>query len=318
VEKIITGLHHITALASDAQKNLEFYAGVLGLRLVKKTVNFDVPDVYHLYYGDETGVPGTILTFFPIKGLAQGRKGRGQLTVTSFSVPANSINYWVKRLDKFNVKRKEPQERFGDEVFIYFEDPEGLGLELVVNAHDDRKGFSYGSVPEEFAVKGFYGILVHEEHFERTAALLTEQMDFNLLKEQGNRLRFAASGNTANYVDILYNSESTRGFSGSGTIHHVAFAVADDKEQLAVREKLVNSGLSVTPVVDRNYFHSIYFREPGGVLFEVATSDIGFTIDEKRERLGESLKLPVWAEKDRSSIESQLQVIHFDKEKFLD
>jgi len=318
VKKLVTGLHHITALASDAQQNLDFYAGILGLRFVKKTVNFDATDVYHLYYGDELGIPGTILTFFPIRGLTPGRKGRGQLTVTSFSIPSGSIDYWIKRLDRFKVEHNNPQERFDDEVFIYFEDHEGLGLELVANTFDDRKGFTYGVVPEENAIKGFYGILLNEEHFEKTAALLSEHLDFKFLKEQENRIRYTSSGNSANFVDILYNTGPGRGLSGSGTIHHVAFAVADDVAQLEVRERLVNSGLSVTPVVDRFYFHSIYFREPGGVLFEVATSDIGFTIDEKREKLGETLKLPKWAETDRRMIESHFQVIQFDGEKYMD
>ncbi|HEX2395856.1 MAG TPA: VOC family protein, partial [Bacteroidales bacterium] len=201
---------------------------------------------------------------------------------------------------------------------IYFEDHEGLGLELVANTHDDRSGFTGGIVPREYAIKGFHAILLNEDNFERTAALLAEQMDFTFLKEQGNRIRYSSDSNSANFVDILYNSGSTRGLSGSGTIHHVAFAVKDDQAQHYVREKLVNAGLSVTPVVDRNYFHSIYFREPGGVLFEVATSDIGFAIDENSENLGESLKLPGWAESDRQRIESGLQVISFDRDKFRD
>jgi glyoxalase family protein len=317
VEKFISGLHHITALCSNAQKNLEFYSGILGLRLVKKTVNFDAPDIYHLYYGDELGVPGTIMTFFPINGLAAGRKGKGQLTITSFSIPADSVDYWINRLDKFNVNHGQPQRRF-EEEYIYLEDSEGLGLELVANDTDERKGYAYGVVPEQNAIRGFYGIVLNEDSIEKTANLLTEQMDFTILKEEGNRIRFFSPGKSANFVDILNNSESIRGISGSGTIHHVAFAVADDQEQFKVREKLINAGLSVTPVVNRDYFHSIYFREPGGVLFEVATSDIGFTIDESVDKLGESLKLPKWVESDRIRIESQLQQIQFEGEKFRD
>jgi len=208
-------------------------------------------------------------------------------------------------------------ERFGDEVFIYFEDHEGLGLELVASPRDNRQGFTYGVVPAEYAIRGFFGILLNEENFVKTAALLTENLDFTFLKEQGNRVRYSSASSTANFVDILYNS-GNQGLSGGGTIHHVAFGVADDMAQLGVRERLVNAGLSVTPVVDRNYFHSIYFREPGGVLFEVATSDIGFTIDEDIMNLGGSLMLPGWAEGNRTRIESNLQVIQFDRDKFLD
>lgn len=318
MKKIINGLHHITALSDDAQKNVDFYAGILGLRMVKKTVNYDAPDIYHLYYGDELGTPGTIMTFFPMKGLSRGRKGKGQLTVTSFSIPPDSVDYWLKRLDKFKIEHNHPQVRFDDELFIYLEDYEGLGLELVSNPRDERIGFTYGVVPGEHSIKGFHGILLNEESFEKTSTLLTEQLDFIFVKEQGSRLRFSSAGNPVNYVDIIYNSGSSRGLSGSGTIHHVAFGVHNDHSQLLVREKLITAGLSVTPVIDRNYFHSIYFREPGGVLFEIATSDIGFTIDETRETLGGTLKLPRWAEADRPEIESKLEVVHFDGINFMD
>lgn len=316
--KKINGLHHVTALASDAQINLDFYAGILGLRLVKKTVNFDAPDVYHLYYGDEAGAPGTIMTFFPIQGLAKGRKGKGQMTVTSFSIPINSLDYWMKRLDKFKINYSHPQERFENEVFIYFEDHDGLGVELVANTLDTRKGFTYGQIPAEHAVKGFYGVSLAEEGYERTGSLLTEQMGHKLVLEKGNRFRFSASGNAGDFVDVLATPEDAKGLSGSGTIHHLAFATHNDQSQLMVREDLLTRGLQVTPVVDRQYFHSIYFREPGGILFEVATSDIGFTLDEPVSKLGEALKLPDWEEKNRPGIEAGLKPISFDYKKFMD
>lgn len=314
----ITGLHHVTAISSDAQKNLDFYAGLLGLRMVKKTVNFDAPDVYHLYYGNEEGAPGTIMTFFPYQGLQRGRKGKGQLTVTSFSIPANSLDYWMKRLKKFGISHTSPQQRFDGEAFIYFEDNDGLGVEFVANAVDQRKGFSYGQIPPEHSVKGFYGIALAEEGYERTAGLLTEQMGHRPVAEKGNRFRFSASGTAGDFVDVVCAPDIARGMSGSGIVHHVAFATANDTTQLEVREKLLESGINVTPVLDRQYFHSIYFREPGGVLFEVATSDIGFARDEQPARLGEALKLPEWQEQNRQKIENGLVPISLTIEKFMD
>ena len=283
--KLVTGLHHITALASNAQKNVNFYAGILGLRLVKKTINFDAPEVYHLYFGNATGSPGTILTFFPYPGIPPGRKGTGQLTVTSFSIPENSLQYWMKRLKHFDVKYEEPQPRF-DERVLYFEDPDGLGLELVVNNQDERPGFTYGHIPLEHAIKGFYGMTLSEECYEKTAGLLVGQMDHKLMAESGNRFRYSASQKPGDFVDVLCNPDALKGLAGYGTVHHVAFATANDDTQLEARKKLLKFGLNVTPVLDREYFHSIYFREPGGVLFEIATIPPGFTRDEPLEHLG--------------------------------
>lgn len=315
--KLVTGLHHITALASDPQKNVNFYAGILGLRLVKKTINFDAPDVYHLYYGNEIGTPGTILTFFPYPGIPQGRKGKGQLTVTSFSIPENSLNYWTKRLDKFNIAYEGPEQRFTESV-VYFEDHDGLGLELVANPNDERPGFTYGNIPSESAIKGFYGMTLSEECYEKTAGLLVGQMDHALIAEKGNRFRYSASGKPGDFVDVLCNPDTLMGLPGYGTIHHVAFATANDATQLEAREKLLKFGLNVTPVLDREYFHSIYFREPGGVLFEIATIPPGFTIDEPLDHLGESLKLPPWEEKHRMSIEKRLSPVQLDLKKYGD
>jgi len=315
MSKLVSGLHHITALASDAQENVNFYGGILGLRLVKKTINFDAPEVYHLYYGNERGSPGTILTFFPYPGIPQGRKGKGQLTVTSFSISEKAVDYWIQRLDKFKIKHAKPEQRF-DELVIYFEDRDGLGLELAANKQDERPGFTHGNIPLEFAIKGFYGMTLSEECYERTAGLLTGQMDHALLAEKGNRFRYAATSKPGNFVDILCNPDTLKGLAGYGTIHHVAFATADDATQLAARAKLVKFGLDVTPVLDREYFHSIYFREPGGVLFEIATLPPGFAIDEPLEHLGESLKLPPWQEQNRGSIEKILPSVHLDVNKY--
>lgn len=312
----INGLHHVTAIASDAQKNVDFYAGILGLRMVKKTINFDAPDVYHLYYGDEAGAPGTILTFFPYPGLVRGRKGKGQLTVTSFSIPGNSLDFWVQRLTRFGISTSEPQQRFDNEVFVYLEDFDGLGIELVANDSDMRKGFSYGQIPDEHAVKGFYGVTLAEEGYERTAGLLTTQMDHRLIVEKGNRFRFSPTGKPGDFVDIMCSPDHMRGLSGSGTVHHLAFATTNDLTQSEVREDLLSSGYNVTPILDRQYFHSIYFREPGGVLFEVATTDIGFTFDEPLDKLGESLKLPPWQEANRKNIEAHLTPIQLNPQKY--
>lgn len=314
---LITGLHHITAIASDAQKNVDFYAGILGLRLVKKTINFDAPDVYHIYYGNEKGSPGTILTFFPFPGITQGRKGKGQLTVTSFSIPQNSIGYWTKRLDKFGIKYKGPEERF-NEVVLYFEDHDGLGLELVANSDDERQGFTYGNIPLEHSIKGFHSITLSEECFEKTAGLLVGQMDHILITEKGNRFRYSTSGTPGDIVDILCTPDALKGIGGYGTIHHVAFATKDESTQQTARYKLIEFGLNVTPIINREYFHSIYFREPGGVLFEIATIPPGFTVDESLDHLGEGLKLPPWEEKNRSLIEKELPPIQVDTKRFAD
>jgi glyoxalase family protein len=316
--KLITGLHHVTALADDAQKNIDFYTGILGLRMVKKTINFDAPDVYHLYYGNEKGSPGTIMTFFPYGGIGAGRHGKGQMTVTSFSAPDTSLDYWIKRLKKFGVAHSQPQRRFTDEVFISFTDVHGLGLELVFNKEDQRPGFTYGQIPIEHAVKGFHGVTLSEEGYERTAGLLMEAMDHSFIAEQGTRFRYSASGKPGDIVDIVCAPDVLRGLGGNGTIHHLAFATATDATQLEARERLLSKGMDVTPVLDRQYFHSIYFREPGGILFEVATQPPGFSIDESPAHLGEGLKLPPWMEPKRERIEKLLQPVKVQTDKFMD
>lgn len=314
--QLITGIHHVTAIASDAQKNMDFYTGVLGLRLVKKTVNFDGPDVYHFYYGDEEGTPGSILTFFPYQGLVNGRHGKGMLNTTSFSVPTASLNFWLQRLDRFGIPYKKPQERFGTEAVVYFEDGDGLGLELVFTDSDTRKGYTQGTVPPEHAIRGFYNVELWEEGYERTAALLTEQLDHQLIAEKGNRFRFAATDAPGNYIDLLCAPDSLKGLAGSGTVHHLAFATPSAKTQEEVRLRIAKRMLNPTPVLDRNYFTSIYFREPGGVLFEVATSGPGFGVDEAREHLGEALKLPPQFENDRAQIEQKLPRITINPDNY--
>jgi glyoxalase family protein len=315
MEQLVTGIHHITALASGAQSNINFYCGVLGIRLVKKTVNFDAPDVYHFYYGDETGAPGSILTFFPYEGLTQGRHGKGMLNTTGFSLPSSSLDYWMTRLKKFSVAFKGPEERF-EEVFLYFEDPDGLGLELVFSDKEERSGFSYGHIPVEHAIRGFYGAEIWEEGYERTAGLLTEQMDHKLIGEKGNRFRFAATDKPGNYIDLLCAPDSLKGLGGAGTVHHIAFATPTAESQLEARKKIAQRMLNPTPVLDRNYFTSIYFREPGGVLFEIATAGPGFLIDEEKDKLGTALKLPSQYESYRAQIEKRVVPITINTDKF--
>ncbi|MDT0677511.1 ring-cleaving dioxygenase [Autumnicola musiva] len=319
MENLINGLHHITSFASNPQKNVDFYAGILGLRLVKKTVNFDAPDIYHLYYGDELGQPGTILTFFPYDGIAKGRKGNGQVTVTSFSIPENSLEYWMRRLDKFSIAYNKPVQHFNRESSIYFEDPDGMGIELVANNEDNRPGFSYGQIPQEYSIKGIYGITIAQNNPQATTAVLTQEMEHKLVLEEDNRFRLTTLAQPGSYVDILNDPKVPRGLGGGGTVHHVAFATPNDATQLEFRERLMKKGyLEPTPVLDRQYFHSIYFREPGGVLFEVATNDIGFTLDESKEKLGQELKLPEWEEPNRSKIEKGLTPIEVNIEKYRD
>ena len=312
MEQLITGIHHVTAVASSAQKNLDFYTGVLGLRLVKKTVNFDGPDVYHFYYGNETGTPGSILTFFPYEGLINGRHGKGMLNTTTFSVPYSSMNYWLARFKRFDVMYKMAQERFAQESVVYFEDEDGLGLELVFNEKDRRPGYAGGPVPQEHAIKGFYSVEIWQEGYERTAGLLTEQLDHKLIAEKGNRFRFAATNAPGNYVDILCTPDTMKGLAGSGTVHHLAFATPNRESQEAVRLRIVKRMLNPSPILDRTYFTSIYFREPGGVLFEVATEGPGFSTDEPADQLGTTLKLPSQYETDRSNIEKTLPPVHLN------
>lgn len=315
--KLIEGIHHVTAMAGSPQQNVDFYAGILGLRLVKKTVNFDAPDVYHLYYGDETGLPGTIMTFFPFRNIRPGKAGLGQAAVTAFSVPEGSLDYWLKRFAQFGVKHESPQARF-DETVVYFEDMDGLGLELVANSRDERTPFTYGSIPPEHAILGFYSVELWESAYERTESLLANQLGHRFVAESGARRRYStdAKGKPGRIIDIVWDANKPYGFGGSGAVHHIAFDTPSDEGQLAVREQLLSAGLHATPVLDRQYFRSIYFREPGGVLFEVATTAPGFLYDESREHLGEALKLPPWEEHRRDYIEKLLAPITLNPEKY--
>ena len=309
METLINGLHHVTTLAGDTQRNVDYYTDILGLRLVKKTVNFDAPDVYHLYYGNETGSPGTILTFFPYGKLPRGRKGVGQLTYTAFSAPKASLSFWMDRLHEHSIPYAGPYNRFS-EVFLRFEDFDGMGIELVFTDDDQRSGWDNGRIPVEYAVRGFHTVTLNEVNPDRTIKLLTETMQHTLVGEEEGRFRFKAGlGGSGNFVDVLHSPKDVHALQGAGSVHHVAFSTDSDETQLIIQEQLQLGGYHVTPVQDRNYFNSIYFREPGGILFEVATNPPGFTVDEPLSELGTALKLPPQYEPRRAKIEAELPEI---------
>lgn len=304
----------MTAIAGEPQTNINFYTGVLGLRLVKLTVNFDDPTTYHLYYGDGQGHPGTIMTFFPWPGALKGRIGTGQLTVTSFAVPDKSLPYWRERLRQRRVEFDEATSDFGEEM-LFLNDPDGLQLELVstTNAHPDRV-WARSPVPAEHAVRGFHHVTLSENGYERTASLLTDTLGFSQISKQGNRFRYAADdGAPGTMVDLVCAPEGRPGRIAVGTVHHVAWRTATDDQQVQWRDTLAKLEYDVTPIIDRQYFHSIYFREPGGVLFEIATDPPGFATDETLEHLGTSLKLPPWLETARAELERLLPRIELPK-----
>ena len=309
-ENKITGIHHITAIAGNPQKNIDFYVKVLGLRFIKKTVNFDDPHTYHFYYGDETGNPGTILTFFPwTEHGFKGKRGTGQISAISFSIPLSSLDFWMGWLTKNNIAFAGPLNRFSEQVLI-FEDPDEFELEIVASNEEKRPGWNSGFVPKEHSIRGFWSASISHQKTEMTETFMSGLLEFRKVNQAKNRIRFAlAGGGPGTYVDLISLPDQPRGIMGVGAIHHIAFRTADDKTQLEVREKLISKNFDVTPVVDRNYFHSIYFKEPGNVLFEVATDPPGFLVDEKPDALGKSLKLPEWFEPVRSEIESSLPKI---------
>jgi glyoxalase family protein len=313
--KPIVGLHHVTAIASDPQTNLDFYTEVLGLRFVKRTVNFDDPGSYHFYFGDDSGTPGTILTFFPWPGAKRGTQGVGEVTLTAFSVPLSSVDFWEQRLLGINLP-VERSTRFAETV-LTFPDPDGMKIEIVGHANaESSRPSRFSNVPAEHSLRGFYGVTLSLRKADETAEILN-LMGFTKRAEDGKRLRFSAEGSAlGNHIDLLINSEGIHGHMGAGTVHHIAFRAADDASQLEWREAIAKH-LDVTPVLDRTYFHSIYFREPGGVLFELATNPPGFTFDEPIESLGEGLRVPPWLEQHRATIEQRLPRIEMHKAKVI-
>lgn len=307
----IVGLHHVTAIASNPQRNLDFYTQILGLRFVKRTVNFDDPGTYHFYFGDDAGSPGTILTFFPWPHATPGTAGAGETTHTAFSIPLASLAFWKQRLAQKGLSAVE-SARFSEQV-LTIADPDGMKLELVAHA-DAPQGRvpRFSDVPAEHAIRGFFGVTLLERSLEGTAALL-DLMGFHEIASETSRHRFAALGTAlGNHIDVVVDANAAYGRTGAGTVHHIALRASDDAAQLEWRQQIARV-TSVTPVQDRDYFHSIYFHEPGGVLFELATDPPGFTLDEPLESLGEQLCIPDWLEPQRRQIEQRLAPLHLHK-----
>jgi len=306
----ITGIHHITAIAGNAKRNLDFYSRVLGLRLVKRTVNFDDPGTYHFYYGNENGTPGTILTFFPWEGVAGGRNGTGMATEIGYSVDKGSLDFWVDRFRQLKVPQGAAAERMG-EAYLPFQDPDGLNISLIASPDvDDRQHWSTAEVPARVATKGFHSVTLTLREIGPTASILTDVFGYRQQRQEGNRYRFRTDAiPTAAIVDLVEAPKGGRGLNGAGTNHHVAFRVANEEMQMAFREKILSRGLHITPKINRDYFYSVYFREPGGVLFELATDNPGFTVDEPSGELGTHLKLPVQYEPMRKEIEQSLPAL---------
>ncbi|MDF2476978.1 MAG: ring-cleaving dioxygenase [Sphingobacterium sp.] len=305
----ILGLHHITAIADNAKRNLDFYTGVLGLRLVKKTVNFDDPGTYHFYFGNEQGDPGTILTFFPWEGIGKGRQGAGMATHIGYAVPEGSLDFWKNRLKEHQVAFQE-DEIFGEKL-ISFTDPDGLQIQFIEpSTKDNRSVWTTAEIKDENALKGFHNITLSLKEADPTLRVLTDILGYTVQGQENGRYRLSTDSiGTANIVDILADPSLSFGRNAAGTNHHVAFRVKDDNILMDYREKVLSAGLDITPKINRDYFFSLYFREPGGVLFEIATDNPGFTIDEPLESLGTDLKLPKQYENHRSEIEASLPKI---------
>jgi glyoxalase family protein len=310
MEDRILGLHHITAIAGEAKRNFNFYTRILGLRLIKRTVNFDDPTTYHLYYGDKVGTPGTILTFFPWEGIQTGRRGARQVTEIAYSISEDSFNYWLQRFETHNIIYNKVSEKFG-ERYLTFIDPDGLKIELIASkSPDNRIPWQTEEVPEEFGTKGFHSVTITTNKLQPTADVLTDLLGYKLQESHVNRFRFSTDTvDNANLVDLVEIPAEQAGHIAGGSVHHIAFRVKDEQILMRYREKIEAAGLNITEKIDRNYFYSLYFREPGGVLFELATDNPGFTIDEPVEELGSGLKLPGQYEKHREEISRQLPKI---------
>jgi len=309
----VLGLHHVTATVNQAQSDLDFWRGLLGLRLVKKTVNFDNHHVYHFYYGDERGTPGTIWTTFPYadRGVRQGVHGAGQITTTSFSVPSGSPGFWRTRLAARGISSTDLAPRFGADA-IGFDDPSGLRVELVEAARDAREPWTGDGIDSAHAIRGLHGVTLTLASRASTIAFMNELLGWEVTEETATRTRVAVSGGgPGRTMDLVEAPDAPTAINGLGTVHHVAMAVATAEDQLEIRRELVQRGYRVTNVLDRQYFQSIYFREPGGVLFEVATVQPGFLVDEPISALGRALKLPPWEEGNRAEIERGLAKVQY-------
>ncbi|MGG4450271.1 ring-cleaving dioxygenase [Brevibacillus porteri] len=297
------GIHHITAIVGHPQENVDFYAGVLGLHLVKQTVNFDDPGTYHLYFGNESGKPGTIITFFPWPGARQGVIGGGQVGVTSYVVPKGAMDFWEKRLEKFQIPFVK-MERFGEQ-YLQFDDPHGLHLEIVEREEGKANTWNFGEITSAFAIKGFGGATLLSIRPEKTGELLEKVMGLQMIGTEGDFIRFRSTADIGNVIDLKL-SPMARGAMGVGTVHHIAWRALHDQDQLVWKNYVEAHGYGVTPVQDRNYFNAIYFREHGEILFEIATDPPGFAHDESHDTMGEKLMLPEQYEPHREQIERVL------------
>jgi glyoxalase family protein len=306
----VQGIHHITAIASDPQRNLDFYHTLLGQRLIKKTVNFDDPSTYHFYFGDKIGTPGTVLTFFPWRQMARGVRGNGEVGATAYTIQPGSVDYWRNRLARHGIAVTDAPTRFGNDV-LSFSDPDGMVIELVVNeAHSTFVPWDTGPIPGEHELRGFHSATLWVAAAQATGQLLTEQLGYQLVGQEGNRTRYqGASADIGLYIDLLEQPNLGHGSMGAGSVHHIAFRTVDDSEQAEYKSLLHKANFGVSPVMDRQYFHSIYFRAPSGVLFEIATDAPGFLYDEAVDELGTHLKLPEWLEPRRSQIEQSVMPV---------
>ncbi|MGF1475692.1 MAG: VOC family protein [Geminicoccaceae bacterium] len=303
----LNGLHHVTAITGSAQQNLNFYRNLLGLRFVKKTVNFDDPSAYHFYFGDRIGSPGTIMTFFAFEGARPGRRGNGEVAATHFAVPEGSLPFWRQYLTDHGVEAVGGDERFGEERLV-FKDPDGTDLVLTqTDWQETEQIWATDEIGAEVAIRGFRGVSMILQDAGATAELLQGVMGYRQTGSDGSRLRFEAeTDRTARFLEIDVRADAARALSGAGSVHHVAFSTPDSDSQQAVREELISAGFEPTPQIDRDYFKAIYFRTPGGVLFEVATDVPGFAVDEPVDMLGQTLKLPKQHEDKRARLEQSL------------
>jgi glyoxalase family protein len=311
MENSINGIHHITAIASHAASNYDFYTKVLGLRLVKKTVNFDDPKTYHLYYGDKSGTPGTVLTFFPWENIAPGRSGSRQVSTIAYSVPEKSLKFWTRRFECNRVNFRAIGEKFGEQ-YLAFTDPDGLKLELIVpKMADTRLPWETDQVQAANATRGFHSITITTNKMQPTADILTGVLGYRFMEKEANVYRFITDAvENAAIVDLIEFPGHIAGHVAGGSVHHVAFRVKNEEILMEYREKIASMGIHITEKIDRNYFYSLYFHEPGGVLFELATDNPGFAVDESVEELGSNLKLPEKYEQHRSTIEAILPQLY--------
>ncbi|CAG9614812.1 Putative ring-cleaving dioxygenase MhqO [Bacillus rhizoplanae] len=302
----ISGIHHISAMVNDAQRTIDFYAGVLGLRLIKKTINFDRPEVYHLYFGNASGEPGTVITFFPWPKQLKGRIGTGQVGVTGYMIPTGSMPFWEERLKKFNVEYVS-SVRFG-ETYLQFQDPDGLQIELVEREGGPQNTWSFGGIRVENAIQGFSGATLYSAKPHQTAELLEHAFGLECIGQETEFLRFQSESEIGNTIDIKLTA-SVRGLMGAGTVHHIAWRAKNEEEHQEWWSMLKEKGYYPTEILDRNYFKALYFHEAGGILFEIATDSPGFTVDESIDELGEKLMLPSWLEEKRNELEQLLPSI---------